>query len=155
MGTLIFGIIASAAALATILFSALQTRSLIQQTEINNGISAASAIYNSIERLHNIGSLLFQDPGIVKYFHEGAPMPPEGDEERARVLIIARMYADCMDYGLMIKNLAPEVGAYDCWDAYVQGRLASSPAITYVVSKDRAWWPTLASCVQHLLPPGP
>ncbi|MFF3641948.1 hypothetical protein [Streptomyces sp. NPDC002564] len=153
MGTLIFGIIASAAALATILFSALQTRTLIQQAEVNNGISAASAIYNSIERLHSIGSLLFQDPDIVKYFHEGAPVPPEGDEKRARVLIIARMYADCMDYGLMIKDLAPEAGAYDCWNTYVEGRLASSPAIAFVVSKDRAWWPTLASSVRHLLPP--
>lgn len=153
LAALIFGLIASVAAILTILFSALQTRALSRQTAISNGISAASAIYNSIERLHNIGNLVYQDPDLGKYFHEGAPIPAEGSVKRNKVLILAHMYADCLDYGLMIKGLAPEAGSYDCWDAYAEGRLASSPAIRLVVSENPAWWPTLVSHMRDALPP--
>ncbi|MCX4823209.1 hypothetical protein OG883_25640 [Streptomyces sp. NBC_01142] len=141
------------AAILTILFSALQTRTLSRQTAISNGISAASAIYNSIERLHNIGNLLYQAPHLAKYFHEGAPIPAESSTERTQVLLLAHMYADCLDYGLMIKGLAPEAGAYDCWDTYAEGRLSSSPAIVFVLAQHRSWWPTLVSHMQHALPP--
>ncbi|MGW5285177.1 hypothetical protein ACWERI_38030 [Streptomyces collinus] len=143
MSNLIFGIIASAAAVFSILFSAWQIRQLTRQTVITNGIAAASAIYNSVERLHNVGTLIFQHPHLNKYFFHGAPMPDPGDEKE-QVLTLAHMFADALDYGLMIKSLAPGTNEYDCWDYYVAGMFASSPAIRQAVLDHPSWWPTLA-----------
>ncbi|WP_158708277.1 MULTISPECIES: hypothetical protein [unclassified Streptomyces] len=151
MSTLIFGIIASAAAVFSILFSAWQIRQLTQQTAITNGIAAASAINNSVERLHNIGTLIFQHPQLNQYFFHGAAMPGPG-EEREQVLTLAHMFADALDYGLMIKSLAPGTSEYDCWDHYVAGMIATSPAIRQVVLDHPSWWPTLTP---HLPEPSP
>lgn len=154
MDTLIFGIIASVAAIFSILFSAWQIRQLTRQTAINNGIAAASAIYNSIERLHNVGTLIFEHPQLNQYFFHGAAMPEPGPE-REQVLTLANMFADALDYGLMIKSLAPETGEYDCWDHYVAGMFASSPVIRRVVSDHPSWWPTLAPHLPVPPPPAP
>ncbi|MFI6032789.1 hypothetical protein ACIBBD_01145 [Streptomyces sp. NPDC051315] len=143
MSTLIFGIIASAAAVFSILFSAWQIRQLTQQTAITNGIAAASAINNSVERLHNVGTLIFQHPQLNRYFFHGAAVPEPGDE-REQVLTLAHMFADALDYGLMIKSLAPGTSEYDCWDHYVAGMFATSPAVRQVVLDHPSWWPTLA-----------
>ncbi|MFG3720543.1 hypothetical protein ACGF8D_22340 [Streptomyces massasporeus] len=151
MSTLIFGIIASAAAVFSILFSAWQIRQLTQQTAITNGIAAASAINNSVERLHNIGTLLFQHPQLNRYFFHGADVPGHG-EEREQVLTLAHMFADALDYGLMIKSLAPGTSEYDCWDHYVAGMFATSPAIRQVVLDHPSWWQVLAP---HLPEPSP
>ncbi|MFK0018032.1 hypothetical protein [Streptomyces sp. NPDC090798] len=151
MSALIFGVIASAAAVFSILFSARQIRQLTQQTAVTNGIAAASAIYNSVERLHNVGTLIFQNPRLNRYFFHGAAVPEPGDE-REQVLTLAHMFADALDYGLMIKSLAPGTGAYDCWDHYVTGMFASSPAIQQIVLDHPSWWPTLAP---HLPAPSP
>ncbi|GGS93573.1 MULTISPECIES: hypothetical protein [Streptomyces] len=151
MSALIFGIIASAAAVFSILFSAWQIRQLTRQTVITNGIAAASAIYNSVERLHNVGTLIFQHPQLNKYFFNDAPVPGPGDEKE-QVLTLAHMFADALDYGLMIKSLAPGTSEYDCWDHYVAGMFASSPALRQVVLDHPSWWPTLAP---HLPEPSP
>ncbi|MGX6745651.1 hypothetical protein [Streptomyces peucetius] len=151
MDTLIFGSIASAAAIFSIMFSAWQIRQLTQQTAITNGIAAASAIYNSVERLHNVGTLIFEHPQLNQYFFHGAAVPADG-HEREQVLTLAHMFADALDYGLMIKSLAPGTGEYDCWDHYVAGMFASSPAIRRVVSDHPSWWPALAPHLQVTSP---
>ncbi|MET7718254.1 hypothetical protein [Streptomyces sp. NPDC005407] len=151
MSTLIFGIIASAAAVFSILFSAWQIRQLTQQTAINNGIAAAAAINTSVERLHGIGMLIFQHPHLNRYFFHGADVPEPG-EEREQVLTLAHMFADSLDYGLMIKSLAPGTSRYDCWDHYVADMFATSPAIRQVVLDHPSWWQVLAP---HLPEPSP
>ncbi|MEU5955489.1 hypothetical protein [Streptomyces sp. NPDC047525] len=142
MAALIFGLIASLAAVLSILFAARQTRELARQTNINNGISAASAVHNSLDRLHGIGSALFENPQYIPYFYAGSSLPQE-EAERLRILVLAEMFADSLDYGLLIKSLAPETDNYDCWDEYVAGMLESAPAIRFVVSQHPTWWPTL------------
>ncbi|MER7753691.1 hypothetical protein [Kitasatospora sp. NPDC097643] len=148
MSALIFGVIASAAAVFSVLFSAMQIRELGRQSAINNGIAAASAIHSSVERLHNVAGLIHHQPRLYKYFFGGSAVPA-GGEECDQVMILATMFADALDYGLMIKSLAPGVGTYECWDDYTTGILRSSPAVRLVVSQNPTWWPSLSDHVQR------
>lgn len=151
MAALIFGLIASLAAVFSILFAARQTRELTKQTMLNNGISAASAVHNSLDRLHAIDSMLFENPQYIPYFYAGESLPHTGDD-RLRVLTLANMFADSLDYGLLIKSLAPETDNYECWDEYVEGTLASAPAIRFVVSQHPTWWPSLTHRFPDITP---
>jgi hypothetical protein len=151
LAALIFGLIASLAAVLSILFAARQTRELARQTKINNGISAASAVHNSLDRLHSIDSMLFENPQYIPYFYSGSPLPQAG-AERLQVLILAEMLADSLDYGLLIKSLAPETDNYDCWDEYVEGMLENAPAIRFVVSRHPTWWPSLTEHFPDITP---
>ncbi|WP_159088294.1 hypothetical protein [Streptomyces sp. 303MFCol5.2] len=151
MAALTFGLIASLAAVLSILFAARQTRELARQTVLNNGISAASAVHNSLERLHAIDSMLFENPQYIHYFYAGCPVPHD-EEERLRVLTLANMFADSLDYGLLIKSLAPETDNYECWNEYVDGMLANAPAIRFVVSQHPTWWPSLSHHSPNITP---
>lgn len=152
MAALIFGLIASLAAVFSILFAARQTRELARQTVLNNGISAASAVHNSLDRLHAIDSMLFQNPEYIPYFYAGRPVPHDDEEERLRVLTLANMFADSLDYGLLIKSLAPETDNYECWNEYVEGMLVNAPAIRFVVSRHPTWWPSLSHHFPNITP---
>jgi hypothetical protein len=151
LAALIFGLIASTAAVLSILFAARQTRELARQTKINNGIAAASAVHNSLDRLHGIDTMLFENPQYIPYFYAGHALPAT-EAERLRVLVLANMFADSFDYGLLIKSLAPETDNYECWDEYVEGMLTNAPAIRFVVSRHPTWWPTLTHRFPDITP---
>ncbi|WP_143658764.1 hypothetical protein [Streptomyces sp. IMTB 2501] len=151
MAALIFGLIASVAAIFSILFAARQTRELAKQTMLNNGISAASAVHNSLDRLHAIDCMLFENPQYIPYFYAGHSLP-RTESERLRILTLANMFADSLDYGLLIKSLAPETDNYECWDEYVEGMLANAPAIRFVVSQHPTWWPSLTNRFPDISP---
>ncbi|WP_405523458.1 hypothetical protein OG426_09620 [Streptomyces canus] len=138
----LFGVIASIGVFSSLLLSAWQARELARQTAINNGIAAASAIYNSIERLHQVDGLIAADPLIDAYFYGGRGLPSE-TESQARVLVIARMLADTIDYGLMITALIPDTGSYEGWRDYALEMRRSSPALVHMVNAHPSWWPAL------------
>ncbi|MFJ1975540.1 hypothetical protein ACIO93_43905 [Streptomyces sp. NPDC087903] len=138
----LFGGIASIGVISSLLVSAWQARELARQTATNTGIAAASAMYNSIERLHYVDGCIAADPSIGTYFYGGRSLPSEADS-RAHVLVIARMLADTLDYGLMITKLIPDTGSYDGWRDYALEMRRSSPALVWVVRDHPSWWPAL------------
>ncbi|GAA2578692.1 hypothetical protein GCM10010304_19930 [Streptomyces roseoviolaceus] len=95
--------------------------------------------------------MLFENPQYIPYFYARSPVPQE-EAERLRVLVLAEMFADSLDYGLLIKSLAPETDNYDCWDEYVAGMLENSSAIRSVVSQNPTWWPTLTQHFPDVTP---
>lgn len=96
--------------------------------------------------------MLFQNPEYIPYFYAGRPVPHDDEEERLRVLTLANMFADSLDYGLLIKSLAPETDNYECWNEYVEGMLVNAPAIRFVVSRHPTWWPSLSHHFPNITP---
>ncbi|MET7360530.1 hypothetical protein ABZS76_19060 [Streptomyces sp. NPDC005562] len=140
----IFGGIASIGVVVSLLISAWQTRELVRQTAISNGIAGASARYNGLERLHYVENFMAADPGLHAYFYGGADLPADGPE-RHRVQTVLRMLADTVDYGLMVNELNPEIRSSDGWRSYALLLRASSPAFVRVVNEHPDWWAALSA----------
>ncbi|KMS69101.1 hypothetical protein ACM01_36490 [Streptomyces viridochromogenes] len=140
----IFGLIAAIGVVASLLVSAWQTRELTRQTRISNGVAGAAAIYNGMERLHHVESLIAAQPELHVCFFGGAALPRQEDA-RARVLLIAAMLADTVNYGLMINALNPEMKGYRGWQSFALRLRDSAPVLVHVVNEHPHWWPALSS----------
>ncbi|MFF5881929.1 hypothetical protein [Streptomyces sp. NPDC012589] len=139
----LFGLIASVGVVASLLVSAWQTRELTRQTVISNGVAGATAIYNGMERLHHIEGQSAARPELHAYFFEGGE-PPAEEEVRTQVLVLARMLADTVNYGLMINTLNPELKGYNGWRGFALMLRDSCPALVATVNEHPTWWPALS-----------
>jgi len=138
----VFGVIASIGVVVSLLVSSWQTRELTRQTKINNVMAGVSAMYNGMERLHHIESLIAAEPWLYGHFYGSAPLP--GDEDRrARVLTVAAMYADVVDYGLVIAETTPDVTFYAGWRDFALSLRHTSPAMVHLVEDRPMWWAAL------------
>lgn len=140
----LFGVITSLGVIASLLFSAWQTRELTRQTAINNGIAGAAAGYNSLERLHAVDSFIATHPWLYNHFYGGAPIPDD-PEQRARVLALVNMFADSIGYGLMTTTLAPAIQGYEGWREFALSVRSGCPALVQAVGANPGWYPTLAA----------
>jgi hypothetical protein len=133
-------IITSIGVVASLGFVAFQTRQLVRQTKIRNGLASLGARYNSLERLHAVQRILIDDPGLRPYFYANKASPDVSTEEGARVLLVAEMIADAGDYGVMALEIMPTVDGYEGWRDYATFILANSPAVREVVSTHPKWY---------------
>ena len=138
----IFGVIASIGVVVSLLVSSWQTRELTRQTSINNVMAGVSAMYNGMERLHHIESLIAAEPWLYGHFYGSAPLPNE-ENQRARVLTIAGMFADVVDYGLVIAETNPDIKFYVGWRDFALSLRRTSPALVHMVGEHPMWWAAL------------
>ncbi|MFI1925798.1 MULTISPECIES: hypothetical protein [unclassified Streptomyces] len=138
----IFGVIASIGVVVSLLVSSWQTRELTRQTSINNVMAGVSAMYNGMERLHHIETLIAAEPRLHGHFYGGASLPDDEDQ-RARVLTIAGMLADVVDYGLVITDTTPDIKFYAGWRDYALSLRRTSPAMAHLVEERPLWWAAL------------
>jgi hypothetical protein len=138
----IFGVIASIGVVVSLLVSSWQTRELTRQTSINNVMAGVSAMYNGMERLHHIESLIAAEPWLYGHFYGSAPLPDDEDQ-RARVLTIAGMFADVVDYGLVIAETNPDIKFYAGWRDFALSLRRTSPAMVHMVGEHPMWWAAL------------
>lgn len=138
----VFGVIASIGVVVSLLVSSWQTRELTRQTAISNGMAGMSAMYNGMERLHHVDTLIAAEPWLHAHFYGGAPLPDDADR-RARVLTIAGMLADVVDYGLVISEANPGVQFYAGWRDFALALRRDSPAVVRLVADRPAWWAAL------------
>jgi len=138
----VFGVIASIGVVVSLLVSSWQTRELTRQTSINNVMAGVSAMYNGMERLHHIETLVAAEPGLYGHFYGGASLPAD-ESQRARVLTIAGMLADVVDYGLVITESTPDIKFYVGWRDYALSLRRTSPAMSHLVEEHPLWWAAL------------
>ncbi|MER7576091.1 hypothetical protein [Streptomyces sp. NPDC126514] len=138
----IFGVIASIGVVVSLLVSSWQTRELARQTSINTGVAGVSAMYNGMERLHHIEGLIAAEPWLYGHFYGGASLPDD-ENQRARVLTIAGMFADVVDYGLVITETNPDIKFYAGWRDFALSLRRTSPAMVHLVGERSAWWAAL------------
>ncbi|NEC86032.1 hypothetical protein [Streptomyces sp. SID12501] len=138
----IFGVIASIGVVASLLVSSWQTRELTRQTSINNVVAGVSAMYNGMERLHHIESFFAAEPWLYGHFYGGASLPDDEDR-RVRVLAIAGMLADVVDYGIVITELNPDIKFYAGWRDFALSLRCTSPAMVHLIEERPTWWAAL------------
>jgi hypothetical protein len=143
--TNIFGLIASVGVVVSLLVAAWQTRELTRQTAINNGIAAATAIYNGMERIQDFEKCIAAEHWLHAHFYENAATPSD-ENRRVTVLCLARMLADVLSYGLVISLRNPEMRGYGGWENFALAMRGTCPALAEVVNEHPEWWPAL---VEH------
>jgi hypothetical protein len=121
-------------------FVAFQTRQLVKQTKIRNGLSSLAARYNSLERLHAVQSVLIDNPRLRPYFYSNEMFPDPSTEGGAQVLLVAEMIADAGDYGVMALEIMPSIKGYEGWRDFASFILDNSPAVRHVVNEHPKWY---------------
>ncbi|MFD5711336.1 hypothetical protein ACFWHW_13215 [Streptomyces pharetrae] len=117
---------------------------LAWQTKINNDISGASVLNNAIAADREVDKVMLENPGLRAYFYECKPCPRRG-RQRERVLLLAGMYADVLEGGLMATRRVRSSESYEDWLSYSRFILSHSPVMRSFVKEHPDWWPILAS----------
>jgi hypothetical protein len=122
--------------------TAWQTRETARQTRISNRTASQELRWAYIAGLREISGHLLQWPEIRQYVLEGKPCPEEGDD-RARVLLIAEMYADVLQTGMGgARETMPEEEA-EVWVNYCRDMLKLCPALADLLREHPGWWKAL------------
>ncbi|MET9510770.1 hypothetical protein ABZX62_20310 [Streptomyces flavidovirens] len=116
---------------------------LAWQTKISNDISGASVLGNAMASDRDVDRVMLEYPGLRAYFYEGKPCPRRG-RQRERVLLLAGMYADVLEGGLMATRRVRSSESYEDWLSYSQFIVWHSPTMQSFVKEHPDWWPNLA-----------
>ncbi|MEU7751316.1 hypothetical protein AB0B57_03410 [Micromonospora sp. NPDC049101] len=135
-------LVGSIGVIISLLLIARQTRQLTQQTKISNEVGSTEAAYSALERIHQISQIMIDDPQMQQYFHEDKDFPAD-KLERARVMMVAQVLADTIDYGLMVCDLRSHMENYQGWPAFAVSSMNTSPALRRVVDDHPEYWPRL------------
>jgi hypothetical protein len=136
-------LIGSIGVILSLLLIARQTRQLTEQTKISNEVGSTEAAYSALERIHQISHIMIDDPKIQQYFHENKALPAE-KIERARIMMVAQMLADTIDYGLMVCDLRSHMKDYQGWPDFAVSSMSTSPALRQVIQDHPEYWPRLS-----------
>jgi hypothetical protein len=137
-------IVAAVALSATLFILTSQTRELARQRRISNAISGQTALYTLIESMRELHLILFHEPELKPYMYENRQLPPSGDL-RTRVQLLAGMFGDILDLGLLTTSSLKSTESEEDWRRYCLEMLISSPALAEEVKAHTAWWPKLAA----------
>jgi hypothetical protein len=117
---------------------------LAWQTKISNNISGASVLNNAMAADRDVDKVMLEHPGLRAYFYECKPCPRRG-RQRERVLLLAGMYADVLEGGLMATRRVRSSESYEDWLSYSRFILSHSPTMRSLVTEHPSWWPILAA----------
>ena len=99
----VVGVISSIGVVASLVLILWQIR-LLTRTRISNEVGSTAAAYSALERIHQVSQIMIDRPETQPYFYENIALPSDR-AERDRVLMIAQIMADTIDYGLMVCDL--------------------------------------------------
>jgi hypothetical protein len=137
----IVNIAGTVAVVVSVLFLAWQTRELARQTRHNNAISITSTFHQSAALTQFVHAPLIDDPSLRAYFYGGRECPAT-DPNRGKLLTLAELLADALEYGLMA---AEQIEGASNWLNYPRYVLRYSPIVQEVVSAHKEWWPIMAT----------
>ncbi|MER6959546.1 hypothetical protein [Streptomyces sp. NPDC000618] len=123
---------------------------LAWQTKVSNDISGATVLGNAMASDRDVDRVMLQYPGLRAYFYEQKRCPRRG-RERERVLILAGMYADVLEGGLMATRRVRASESHEDWLSYSRFILVHSPTMRSFVQDHPDWWPNLTKLSSDLL----
>ncbi|WP_106402227.1 hypothetical protein [Actinocorallia populi] len=138
-----------AAFLVTSGITAWQTRETARQTKISNRAALQEMRWAYVAGLREVSGHLLQWPELRQYVLEGKPCPEEGDD-RARVLLIAEMYADVLQVGLNGVEEAMSEEEAEVWVNYCRDMLKLCPALEDLLRTHPGWWKTLDGLLEEV-----
>jgi hypothetical protein len=123
----------------SLLFAGMQTRELAKQTKLNNHIGSLASMHDSLEMLREIQIIFTEKPELRPYFYAGKSCPGRG-RRREVVINIAEMFADAIDYGLMVVKLMPGTQEYEGWYHYARFMAQNSPTLNEHLRENPEWY---------------
>jgi hypothetical protein len=140
--------LSSSALLLTLLY-------LASEAKLARQLAATGALNDSVNGVDKVVSHFLTFPELRKYFYEGADPGEAGNDDRARVAILAELFADALENGLdAVKTLEPASRMTTDWVDCAIFMLLNSPALVSRVHENPRWWPCLAEVLDRLgLPP--
>jgi hypothetical protein len=139
----LLGWLGSASVVASLIFVAVQTRHLAKQTRTSNSIGATTALHDFVEVNHGWHERLVERPELRPYFFDQRACAPN-DPNRERLLTLAEMLADVLDYDLHCARMMPTVDLFLGWHHWPRHMLSHSPILREVVERSPEWWPGLS-----------
>ncbi|MEU4339340.1 hypothetical protein AB0F59_32615 [Micromonospora lupini] len=103
-------------------------------------MAALGAMYNGLERLHQLQNILIEHPNFRPYFYSNKVPPDSSSEEGVRLLLLAEIFGDVLDYGLMVVDLIPPVKEYEGWHDFATFLHEHSPVLRQVAYEHPEWW---------------
>ncbi|PZG24054.1 hypothetical protein C1I95_01540 [Micromonospora craterilacus] len=97
-------------------------------------------MYNGIERLHALQTMLIESPHLRPYFYSNEQPPDDRTEEGIQLLLVAEMLGDILDYGLMTVDFMPPVQEYEGWRNYANFLYDHSPILRRIAFEHPEWW---------------
>lgn len=145
----ILSVISSIGVVLSLLLIAWQNKQLTRQTEISNDqarisneVGSITAAHSALALIHPLSWRLVDEPALQPYFTTDAPLPAD-PHECARVLMIANIFADTIENGLMVCDLRTHMANYQGWPRFAISSMTSSPALRRVVNDHPEYWPRL------------
>jgi hypothetical protein len=130
----------------SLLLLAWQTRAVAQQTKISNDLAGADVLRDTTESVHRVLDVFIERPELRKYLYGRQPCPRRGPDKE-RVLVVAEMFADVLEGGLVTTRRTPTSESYNDWLAYCAYMLHHSPALKETVVAHLDWYPYLGAMI--------
>lgn len=99
-----------------------------------------ATVYQSVPLLmFDIDRLFIERPELKPYFYGRKPLTHD-DPEYNRIMSVAELFVDFMDYVTVVEPALPEY-EWDSWKCYFRELLATSPALQQYWQEYGHWYP--------------
>lgn len=138
-------IVGAVGVIASLSIVSWQSRQLVKQMKISNSMTTLAVMNSGLDRLHSFLGRLADEPHLRPYFYGGLEVDGSDELLKDKVLAIAEMLADILDYGLTSAAYLPSVKEQDDWSDFVIYCLERSPALRQLVEGNPdEWWKEIA-----------
>ncbi len=140
-------VISAAAIVASLVFLALEARSLKRSNELQTDALHVAAVQGSLQQLDGVVKEFLDRPWMLPHFYDGWELPLDR-AQRGQVLLMAEMIADVIEGALQASAITNHFRSNrTSWEAYAQDLLRLSPAFQQTLATHTAWYPQLRALV--------
>lgn len=130
------------AVVASLLFSAMQTREVARQSRVSNAVGQTSALVDLNALIHHWHTNLLAHPDLRPYFHEGKECAAD-NPHRAELLVLSEQLLDIMECNLHVTEMMPGVTYFESWHVWPRFMLDNGPILREMLHMHPDWWPGL------------
>lgn len=145
---LVVNVVSTTAVVASLVFAALQTRSLKRQTEAANRLALSSEGRQTLQYLHEILRIFLDHPEWRPWFFAGRVYHEALHD--VRIPLVGEMLADVLEVGLDTVRTVTTEDSPD-WFSYCDYVLHVSPIVLGLVREHPDWWPGLSEIARRSL----
>ncbi|OBJ01134.1 hypothetical protein [Mycobacterium sp. 1465703.0] len=138
--TVVAAIVAAAPAIVAAAFAGWQIRYLAKQTEQANKVAGSSELRGIFDSFHNVLRYLLEEPAFQPCFFNGADWRKLDAELRSSAELLAEMFADVLEDGLLTTRLHPATESRGDFERFSRYLLDQSPVLMHVVGTRPHWF---------------
>jgi hypothetical protein len=140
-------------ATVSLLFSGWQARLLSRQTALQNATAGAGTMQQLFNWLHDVQGRLLDEPRLLPFFQVGGVAPRDlNPQERAKLRMLAAMYADVLTIGVFLHKTMPQTRSHEEWTAFCVRMLEHCEPIRAEVAAKPIGYPDLWQIMHDRFP---